>query len=266
MSLLSQVKTGISYPPPRIICYGLAGIGKTTLAASAPKAILIDIEGGAEGTGMARFPQATSFDTVIEQIAALIKEDHEYKTLVIDSIDHLEKLIWIKTASRLKVSNIHEMPYGRGFSEAISEWQYLIKGLETLRARREMAVIILAHSEVKRYDDPSSDPYDRHQIALHKAASALIQEWADAVLFYGWKVTTKVSDGGFGRRIVRGKGNGARLIHTEERPAALAKNRYAMPDIIEIPDSPADAWDTLASHIPYFSAQSAPSNNQLTDA
>lgn len=256
MSLLSSIITGKSARPPRLIIYGTAGIGKTSMAANAPDPIMIDIEGGGDEEGVPRFPQAQTFDDVIRQIGVLLTDPHDYRTLIVDSLDWLEKLIWAKAAKRLNVPSIESVPYGKGYSEAVVEWKTFLRGLEALREKRGMAIILLAHNEVRRYEDPQSDPYDRHQIALHKVASALMQEWADAVLFYGWQVATKVADGGFGRRIVRGKGNGARLLHTEERPAALAKNRYAMPDILEMPDNPEGAWGELAAHIPYFSERS----------
>lgn len=255
MSLLSQIKVGTDHKPPRLLVYGSAGIGKTSLAASAPGSILIDVEGGADEIGMARFPQARTYDDVIGQISALVKEPHDFRTLCIDSLDWLQKLVWAKTAERLKVPSIQDIPYGRGFAEAEVEWQLILRGVEAVRTRRNMAVILIAHSEVKRYDDPSCDGYDRHQIALHKTASALVQEWADAVLFYGWHVVVKQSDAGFNRKISKGRGNGARLLHTEERPSALAKNRYGMPERIEMPDSPDAAWDALAQCLPFFSPQ-----------
>ncbi|MBO1361803.1 ATP-binding protein [Acetobacter sacchari] len=266
MSLLGSVRRGPDLKPPRIVVYGSHGIGKSSLAAHAPDPILIDIEGGSDEIGVARFPVASSFFDVIEQISALLKDEHGFKTLIVDSADWLEKLVWKETAARLKVKSIEDVPFGKGYLEAENEWRRALRGFDMLREKKGMSIIILAHTAIRRYDDPSSDPYDRNQIALHKAASALVQEWADAVLYYGWKVTTKVSDAGFGRRIVRGKGNGARLIHTEERPAALAKNRYSMPDVIEMPDSPEEAWAHLASHIPFFSKQVSSNEMQPVEA
>ena len=38
MGLLSQIQTGKTRMPPRLLVYGTEGIGKSTLAASAPAA------------------------------------------------------------------------------------------------------------------------------------------------------------------------------------------------------------------------------------
>jgi len=260
MSLLSQIKVGADHKPPRMVIYGVHGIGKSSLACGAPNPIMIDVEGGADEIGVPRFPKAQSFSDIIDQVMVLIQEEHEYQTLIIDSADWAEKMIWDTTAQKLFAKgmkgmsqpSIESVPYGKGYVEALSEWRYLLQGLDTLRVQRGMSIIMLAHTEVKRFDDPASDGYERYQIALHKTASALVQEWADAVLFYGWQVMVKQSDAGFNRTITKGRGTGARLLHTEERPSALAKNRYAMPDRIEIPDAPAESWNALASHLPFF--------------
>ena len=46
-----------------------------------------------------------------------------------------------------------------------------------------MTVILVGHAEIKRFDSPETEPYDRYQPKLHAPASALIQERMDAVLF-----------------------------------------------------------------------------------
>jgi hypothetical protein len=56
----------------------------------------------------------------------------------------------------------------------------LIDGLTALRDERGMGVVIAAHSEIKRFDSPDTEPYDRYQPKLHKGASAIVQEAMDA--------------------------------------------------------------------------------------
>ena len=37
-----------------------------------------------------------------------------------------------------------------------------------------MTVILVGHAEIKRFDSPETEPYDRYQPKLHARASALI--------------------------------------------------------------------------------------------
>lgn len=85
MSLLQQVRTGKEAQPPRIMIYGSEGIGKSTFAASAPKPIFIQTEDGLGEIDCAKFPLVGSFDEMMNQLAAIRDEEHEYQTLVIDS-------------------------------------------------------------------------------------------------------------------------------------------------------------------------------------
>ena len=80
--------------PPRIVIYGPHGIGKNTFAASAPRPVLINLEDGhPSGIPIDSFPKASSFSEVMEAMTALYSEDHDFETLVIDSLDWLEPLV-----------------------------------------------------------------------------------------------------------------------------------------------------------------------------
>jgi hypothetical protein len=103
-----------------------------------------------------------------------------------------------------------------------------------------MASILLAHCEIKRFDSPEVEPYERYQPKLQARSSALVQEWCDMVLFCNFKTIVKSSDVGFNNKVARGISTGERLLYTTERPAYLAKNRYSLSDSL-----PLD-WSALA--------------------
>ena len=92
-----------------------------------------------------------------------------------------------------------------------------------------MVVIQIAHTDIKRFDSPEHEPYDRYVIKLQTRASALLQEHSDVVLFANYQISVAKSDVGFNKKVTRALGSGARVMHTEERPAFLAKNRYGLP-------------------------------------
>lgn len=258
---LSDIQTGVENLPPRLMVYGVEGIGKTKLAASAPKPIFISTEDGMGIIDAPRFPLSESYEDVDAALRVLATEDHDYKTLAVDTLDWLEPLIWKKvikdnpqTEKGKAVVNIEDYGYGKGFGYAMDYWQDFISALNYLRTAKGMTVILLAHSEVKRYDDPTSDPYDRYQPKFQKAAVAKIKEWSDAILFANYRVATKESDVGFNQKKTRAIGQGERLLFTQERPAWIAKNRYSMPP--ELPMPQADPWTPLSACIPFFSSNS----------
>jgi hypothetical protein len=210
--------------------YGVHGIGKSSWAAQAPKPIFIQTEDGLGGIECSRFPLTESYAQVIETISALYSEQHEYQTVVVDSLDWLERIIWAEVCRRKNVESIEDIGYGKGYIFAVTFWRQVLEGLSALRSTRGMMVILIAHSQVERFENPETDSYDRYVPRLHKHANALVQEWCDEVLFATYKVFTKQADEGFGRVKVKGLGTGERIVRTAERPAHVAKNRLNLPD------------------------------------
>lgn len=226
---LANVTTGDVIRPPRIVVYGGDGVGKTTFAAGAPGPIFIRSENGLGILQVPAFPPTEHFTEVLEAIAALIREEHSYRTLVIDSLDWLEGLVWAYTAREKGVEHLEDIGYGKGYLFAEEHWLRLFKGLDTLREKRGMGVILICHAEIKRFDAPDSAPYDRYQLKLHKRASARTTEWADIVGFAQHETVVRESDVGFNKKVARGVGTGERLLQVTETPAFDAKNRYGLP-------------------------------------
>ncbi|QYU70331.1 ATP-binding protein [Leptolyngbya sp. 15MV] len=124
--------------------------------------------------------------------------------------------------------------------------------MNLLRAERDMAVILIAHCDIRRFDSPETEPYDRYVIKLQQRAAALVQEHVDAVLFANYRVSTIKTDVGFKKQVVRGVSGGDRLLHTTERPAFLAKNRFGLKDTLDLD------WPSLAAGIPFYAPETAP--------
>lgn len=249
MSLLAQIHSGRRPSPPRLDVYGMEGIGKSTLASQAPKPIFIPTEDGLDQIDCDSFPLARSQADVEIALKALIEEKHSYETVVIDSLDWLERLIWDALCVQYGVNSIEKVDggYARGYTHALTPWRQILSHLDTLRSQRGMCVILLAHAKVEKFEDPENAAYDRYSPRLHKHANALITEWADAVLFATRKIITKTEEGGFGRdRTIAaglGKDGGERVLRCVGSPACLAKNRYSLP--AELPLS----WPALMNAI-----------------
>ncbi len=225
MKLEGLIQKGIQNKPPRLILHGPHGIGKSTFGAQAPNPIFIPTEDGLTNIDVDRFPQPSTLADVWEYIGLLLNESHDYQTVVIDTADWFETLVFKSVCADAKVSSIEKIGYSKGYIHALSYWDQLIRGMERLRDEKGMITLLLAHNEIKPFSPPDNDPYDRWQIKLHKTAAAKVEEWADAVLMANFKVFVKKSE----KRAVGGE----RVIYTQPTPAWRAKNRYNLPEEID---------------------------------
>ena len=233
---LKSLRKGSVARPPRIILYGTHGVGKSSFAAQADKPVFIQTEEGLDALDVTAFPLARSYDEVMEAIGSLYSEDHDFGTVVLDSADWMEQLIFKQVAINHKINNIEDMGYGKGYTFAVDLWRNVMEGFDLLRNEKNMQVIFLAHTQIKRYDDPLVDSYDRYMLDLHKGGAAIISEWCDLLMFANYRVNTVKSDVGFNQKKTRAVGAGERVLHTQERPGWVAKSRWALPESMELND------------------------------
>jgi hypothetical protein len=210
-----------------VVIYGPPGIGKTTFGAMAPNPVFILTEDGLGKQEVNHFPLAETFEDVIAALTALWEYDHEFQTVVLDSLDWLETLIWNRVVKDHGKSNIEDIGYAKGYIFALSYWGEVLQYLNGLRVHKNMMPVLLAHSQVKAFNDPRTEPYDRYSLKLHDKARAKVEEWAEIVGFAGYETFTR-GDVKKGEK-VKGVGKGSRLLYLEERPAFIAKNRFSLP-------------------------------------
>ena len=136
---------------PKVLIYGREGIGKTWFALQFPSVYFIDAEGGASrqhytdlletagGVYMGPSQGALDFETVIEQVQALAKEHHDYKTLVIDSATKIFNTAVAEEAERLGDKNA----FGADKKAAVQYMRRLVVWL----MRLDMSVVLTAHEK-----------------------------------------------------------------------------------------------------------------------
>ena len=234
MSMLTQIQRGKASKPPRILIYGTEGIGKSTFGAEAPRPIFIQTEDGLDEINCDRFPLATSYEQVSAALQELRTAEHDYESVVIDSLDWLERLVWDSLCQEYGVSSIEKVDggYARGYTHALKHWREIINHLNALRNQKGMVVVLIAHSKVERFEDPEAASYDRYSPRLNKNAAALVSEWCDAVLFATRKIRTQSEDAGFNRKrnIAHAVGRDERILRCVGGPSCVAKNRYGITD------------------------------------
>ena len=227
---LDQISTKPDTTPPIIGVYGAGGIGKTTFAASFPKPIFLLTEDGTKSitTPIPKFPILTNFDDVLSAMKTLAREDHDYNTIVVDSVTRLEPLVWEYVCTLNKWQSIETPGYGRGYVEAEILWGVFMRGVSYCQ-KKGMAAVLLAHDEVKTVNDPTTESYDRFQMRLHRRAEATVREGLDILGYLAVNVHADAK-----KKIAVAEKH--RTLHLHPSPSYTAKCRYKnIPESLEIP-------------------------------
>ncbi len=228
---------------PKIILYGKPGVGKTHFAANAPEPFFLDTEGSAKKFAVAkqRITNYTDFDGWLTSIE---KNNHNYKTLVIDTADWLEQIIHKKICKDYNAKEITDKRndatgYGNGYIKSMNMLKDICERLDDLITKRNMAIIITSHSLIKKIDEPDGAAYDTYTLKTHDKFASILVEWSDAVLF-AKDITLLDSKG----KAIQGN----KVLVTCGSKAATAKNRLDLPP--EIPMSWQDFVSAIGTYKP----------------
>jgi hypothetical protein len=240
-----KIRSGKVASPRRILMHGVPGVGKGTWANQSRRPVFVSAEDGLDDLDCQRLDmECETFDQVMQQLYWLYSNTHDRQTVVVDTVDWVERLIHKQICEKSNVQSVSEIPYGKGFDAVLAPLDKMMAGLSALRADRGMDVILLAHTKIEKFAEPGNDAYDRFTPDLHKTVSGVLQAWCTEVLFANYRTYTTTTDEGFGRKRVIGTGTGERVLYTTWRPSHVAKNRLNLPDEMKL------EWSEFEKYLP----------------
>lgn len=239
MSLLQSIGAVKDRPMIATIA-GEQGSGKTCLAATFPNPIFIRVEDGLQSVPKRVRPDAFpalrgDVDLLFAQLDALIKEDHEYETIVIDTVTSLEQMfikhVLDNDTSKKKVQNINQAcgGYGAGPNAVASLHQKVLAKGEELN-HQGMHVLFLAHTDLETMDMPNAEPYTRYSLRMGKKSLPAYLDFVDNVALCSLDARVIPATDDKKSRTVT---TGGRIINCVYSLSTVAKNRYNITE--EIP-------------------------------
>ena len=234
---IKTIKTSISRPP-RLVIYGEHKIGKSTFASTCPAPIFIQTEDGLDSLSVDAFPYCKTYQAVIDALDQLLTQGHSFRTVVIDSLDWTERLIWESICAEHSWKQIGDGAFGAGYKLAINRWRDIVAKLQRLNEERRMIICLIAHAKITRFDDPEREGYNVYTLDMHEKSSQLLLQWVDIIGFYNFKITTIESKEGFGAKSVKAKGGSERVLNLTPKASFEAGNRYGLPAQVD-PNWPA---------------------------
>ncbi len=231
------VRSGISRPPV-LLLFGSHKLGKSTFAAGCPNPLFIQTESGLEGLDVDTFPLVNSLDEFHQALDSAEKTTG-YKTLVIDSLDWLERLIFRHVCAQHKVNDIAQIGFAKGYVAAEALWGEIIDRLAVINKTKKMIIVLIAHATVQKIQDPEREDYDCMLPDLHKRSVNLLSEYVDILSYCSLKLTTVSKDKG----PAKAKTTGERVMYLTPRGGFTAGNRYGLPDSLPL------SWAALATEL-----------------
>ena len=144
MSLIKKSNELVIPTTVKMMIYGQAGMGKSTVALSAPKPLLLDFDNGVKRMNMAHLEnidtvQVTSWNDVQQ----VLQEDlSAYQTIVVDTIGKMmDFIITYKCGSR--------QPSIRDWSGINAEFSWMTRTLSSLNKH----IIFVAHRDTRKEGD-----------------------------------------------------------------------------------------------------------------
>lgn len=204
---------------PKLMIYGLSGVGKSTLASKLKKPIFIDMEGGLNYMDVDRVPTLTSYASALKTLGELFNAaeagKREYDTIVIDSIDWLVRKV-VEKAAGIDKNKLDETlnrsngGYGNGKQVLENHIRTYLLPLLVKLNKQGYGICLVAHADRKIL--MSSDGSDIEQIAPRIDVNTMntFVEWCDNVFFLKKDIS------------------GERVLLLESDDVALAKNRLGL--------------------------------------
>lgn len=264
MSILSQVKGGVSRTGIRAVVCGKEKVGKTTFCAGAPATLLVPLEVGFAGVNVHKTPMLQSY----EDIDALLTEvtdtaragKFQYRTLALDSVTAMERHVhdyvlrldpgYQLNKKTVSMESAHG-GYGKAYTMANSIFDSLLKRLDVLAVYGGINILMTCHVFSSKIQDPTVGEYDSWDLLLHSPKNQktygkreLITQWADVIGFLYEPIFLTTNDRD---KMQRGMTlNKGVVLAVSRTPSYTAGNRFGMLGEIPIAAPPANGWNNFA--------------------
>jgi hypothetical protein len=212
--------------PPRskladltVLIYGLPKIGKSTWCSKSEGALFLATEPGLNSLEVYQVPIA-SWAELLAACAEIAKGEHEFKTVILDTVDNAYRMCADHINAKFKVEYEGDLEYGKGWALIRNEFQRVLTKLASLPS----GLFLVSHAEEKEVQT-ATKTYTRIKPTLPDKARKIIVGMADMILYCD--VETSVN--GEGKSVVQ------RVMRTKPSAYYEAGDRTGrLPDTIPL--------------------------------
>jgi len=208
----------------KVLLYGQAGVGKSTLASKSKNPAMIDLE---EGSPHIRMPKVTAKDFEETKKHLINAANSPFDTIVVDSYTYLEKMIHRLTAQASNKAHISDIGFFKGYRTCDVQWEEIRMLIKQLTKAKN--VICISHTSVQEVTDVVAGAYDEFRPYLYKESIEGILADFDGVFFI--KPGIIVNDD-------KAFQTNKTFVYTQPAPGICAKSRFKIASKIEL-----DKWN-----------------------
>lgn len=159
--------------------YGLPGIGKTSLAAQFPKALICGFEMGTNGLDDIYVQQILSWSDW-KKVCTQLKQPEvkeKFDTIVIDTADSAWEMCVKSVCASHGVDKLGDIGWGEGWSEAKRKYAQSFKDIAELG----YGIVFISHSSEKTMKDENKEEYIQINVALPQKPYDIVNKMVDLI-------------------------------------------------------------------------------------
>lgn len=264
MDYLNRITSGVQARPMRNVIYGVEGVGKSTFASLFPIPVTIAAEDGTNHIDTNRMVP-TDWNDIIGFLSFLYHNpEHGFKTLNIDTAGWVEEMCASHLCRVHEVESLEKIDkgYGRWKRYLTEEFSNMLNWCAALHGQG-MHINFIAHTAVKKFNNPEDNDYDRYNIAMMNAdLSERLKQWSDNVMFLNFDtMLEKPKKGDMGGKTKASSFN-RRVLHAKRTAAYDAKTRMDLPDTLELGGNPQEGFDLFWSYFINWQGKDQPTQSQ----
>lgn len=175
-------------------------MGKTTFAASIPGAIFLATEPGTHALSVYEI-QIRSWASLIDAMNLLAEGKHDFKTIVIDTIDNAWEFLTADVAERFNKETIGDIPHGKGWAIAKNELRRVLEKM----ARLPYGIMLVSHSVDREIERKNEPPYTKTMPTLPNSARQVVMALCSYIFLADFEVDIDEKGKKTTRRVLRTK-------------------------------------------------------------
>lgn len=173
-----KTKPKANFAEMNTLIYSNPKVGKSTFCAQIPGALFAPTEEGLNYLEVSRIPLVERWEDILELGKSLSSEEHEFKVLVVDTVDQLFSCCEEYICKREGVKKIGDVPYGAGYKMARKEFIRVMTRFNAIG----MGLIFTSHAKMTEVKTKTST-YTRQDTSLSPSVSEAICGFMDHIFY-----------------------------------------------------------------------------------